>query len=138
WQGFCQAVGRPDLLPEQFGGSAVITRVQDIFASRTRDQWAEFFRDHDVCCEPVLSLEEAVRGPLVAARGMLVADQQGREFLRSPFNLSGSPLSPESPSPRLGQHTREMLLRLGLDGRRIDELADGGALGADPPLEEKK
>jgi len=136
WQGFCQAVGRPDLLPGQFGGSDVITRVQDIFSSRSRDQWAEFFRDHDVCCEPVCSLEEAVQGPLVAACGMLVADQQGREFLRSPFNLSQSPLAPESPSPHLGQHTREILLDLGLSGRRIDELAAGGALGdGSPPAE---
>ena len=138
WHGFCQAVGRPDLLPEQFGGSVVIARVQDIFASRTRDQWAEFFQGHDVCCEPVLSLEEAVQGPLVAARGMLVADQQGREFLRSPFNLSQSPPAPEGPSPQLGRHTREVLLGLGFNERRIDELAAEGGLGVVSTLEAKE
>lgn len=132
WQAFCQAVSRPDLLPQQFGGSEVITRVQDIFSSRSREQWAAFFRDKDVCCEPVYSLQEAVRGPLVAARGMVTSDAQGREFLSSPFNLSGSPLAPEGPAPRLGQHTRSALSALGLSAQRLEELAAEGALGIAP------
>ena len=137
WQAFCSAVERPDLAPGQFGGPEVIDQVRAVFASRDRDQWVEFFREHDVCCEPVYSLEEAVHGPLVAARGMLASDAQGREFLAAPFKLSASPLSPEGPSPRLGQHTREVLRSLGLSERRIDELAAEGAVGGGSPPQDE-
>lgn len=129
WQAFCQAVDRPDLLPGQFGGSEVITQVQAIFASRAREQWVLFFQDKDVCCEAVYSLEEAAHGPLVAARGMLASDGQGQDFLKSPFNLSQSPLAAEGSAPELGQQTREALRALGLPDRRIEALAAEGAVG---------
>lgn len=131
WQGFCRALERPDLEPGQFGGAEVIDEVRAVFASRTREQWAEFFSGHDVCCEPVLSLEEAVQSPLVAARGMLSQDGQGREFLSSPFNLSDSSRAPEGPSPLLGQHSREVLLSLGITPQRLDELLEQGVVAGD-------
>ncbi|BEQ16981.1 CaiB/BaiF CoA transferase family protein [Desulfoferula mesophila] len=132
WQGFCQALERPDLEAGQFGGADVIDEVQAIFASRTCEQWEKFFKNHDVCCEPVLSLEEAVQRPLVAARGMLSKDDQGREFLNSPFKLSASPPLPEGPSPRLGQHSREVLLGLGMSPENIEKLVAEGTLGIGP------
>ena len=129
WQAFCRAVDRPDLLPAQFAGPETIAQVEAIFASRSRAEWVEFFQDKDVCCEAVYSLEEAVAGPLVSARKLLVSDEQGRQFLRSPFNLSQSPLVPEKPSPDLGQHTREVLMALGISDPQLQQLAAEGAVG---------
>lgn len=132
WQAFCQAVERPDLLPRQFGGPEVVEQVRAVFAARTRAQWEALFRDNDACCEPVYTLQEAVHDPLTVARGMLVSGAENQEFLRSPMNLSGSPLAPEGPAPELGQHTRQMLRELGWDEARIERLAAEGALGLGP------
>ena len=40
----------------------------EIFATRTRDEWAELFRDRDACLSPVLSLREAPQHPHNRAR----------------------------------------------------------------------
>lgn len=41
------------------------------FVSRTRDEWAAVFRGTDACVTPVLTFEEAVDHPQLAARGTL-------------------------------------------------------------------
>ncbi|NNE54200.1 MAG: CoA transferase [Sulfitobacter sp.] len=43
----------------------------DIFASRTRDDWAAHFEGSDACTTPVLTFSEAVQHPQMAARGSL-------------------------------------------------------------------
>src|SRR2546421_10815460 len=62
WTAFCQGVGREDLIEHQFDppGSDAHRAVCEVFASRTREQWAAFAAEHDCCLEPVLDLEEAI------------------------------------------------------------------------------
>ncbi len=128
WQNFCNAVGRPDLVTHQFGGPEIVREVETIFASHTQPEWVEFMRDHDACCEPVLSLKEAVDSDLVSARDMLKRGPDGQRFLGFPLRLSDLPPEVDVPAPKLGEHTHEILSQLGLSTQELEALASEGVI----------
>ncbi len=136
WAEFCTGVGREDLLDHAFDppGSEAHRAVCEVFAARTRAQWERFASEHDCCLEPVLGLDEALEGDLVAAREMVVElDQPGAQrpvrLLGAPFKLSRTPADPvRAPGPGLGEHTREVLAEAGYPPGEIDALLESGAV----------
>jgi len=136
WAEFCRGVGREDLLEHAFDppGSDAHRALCDVFVARTRAQWEEFASEHDCCLEPVLGLDEALDGDLVAAREMVVElDQPGAErpvrLLGVPFKLSRTPADPlRAPGPGLGEHTREVLAEAGYRPEEIEALLESGAV----------
>jgi alpha-methylacyl-CoA racemase len=52
-------------------------RLADVFANRTRDEWAELLIDADACVTPVLSLLEAADYPANTARSVYEQDSRG-------------------------------------------------------------
>lgn len=57
WSGFCEAIGRVDLIPRQYDSTA-IPEVEAVLAGRDRAGWMAHFEGRDVCVEPCLELEE--------------------------------------------------------------------------------
>jgi crotonobetainyl-CoA:carnitine CoA-transferase CaiB-like acyl-CoA transferase len=71
------ALGRLDLLPcaEAEAGPAqrpLIDFLATTFATRTRDQWVDWFADKDVAFAPVLDFREALDSAHVAERGLWI------------------------------------------------------------------
>src|SRR5690349_2712072 len=96
WSALCAAFERPDLVEMQFSEEeSAQAAVEQIFATRTRDQWEEVLSTVDACCEPVLDLDEVASHPQVVARRLLEDAPHGR-------------------APRLGEHTEEILKEIGL------------------------
>jgi alpha-methylacyl-CoA racemase len=131
WQGFCAAVGRPDLATQGHlrgpEGDRVREEVAAIFRSRTRDEWAAFFAPLDVCCEPVLEPEEIESHPLFQARQAFL-EVNGLRFLRTPVTPHAKA---HLPAPALGAHTREVLSEAGYSLGEIEKLlAEGAAFAA--------
>jgi alpha-methylacyl-CoA racemase len=94
WSALCEAMARLDLVGAQLSEDATAHHsMEEVFRSRTRDQWADILSGFDACCEPVLDLDEVARHPQVIARGLL--RRAGR-------------------APRLGEHTEELLREIGL------------------------
>lgn len=61
-------------LPDQMDPSGwphLRRRFAEVFATRTRDEWADVFTGTDACVTPVLTFEEATRNNHLAARGTL-------------------------------------------------------------------
>jgi alpha-methylacyl-CoA racemase len=61
-------------LPAQYdldGWPVLRARFTEVFAGRTRDEWAKHFAETDACVTPVLSFAEAADHPHLAARGTL-------------------------------------------------------------------
>jgi crotonobetainyl-CoA:carnitine CoA-transferase CaiB-like acyl-CoA transferase len=128
WVNFCEAAGRPDLLNGQYAGEDVVSEVAALFQSRTRDEWIEILKNADACCEPVLTLNEAVESPLVSARNMLNTSPQGHPVLACPLKLSESPVPNDLPAPDLGQDNQEILGKLGLQEKELTELKEKGVI----------
>jgi len=128
WQNFCQAIGREDLTSGQFGGPDVIRDVERVFAERTQSEWTALLKDCDACCEPVLSLHDAVNSELTEARHMVSEADPGHRQLGSPLKLSDSPVQAESPSPGLGAHTKEILSRIGVSEDHFQDLRSKGVV----------
>lgn len=128
WKNFCDATGRDELIGSQFGGAEIVSEVAQLFASRTKEEWMAIMQPADACCEPVLGLDEAVKSPLVTSRNMVVTTSDGKRFLGSPLRMSASPHLEDVSSPDLGEHTREVLGRLGLTEEQLDSLKAAGAI----------
>lgn len=109
WTTFCEAIGRPDLLPRHLSGPddqvTLLAEVRDVFRTRTQAEWLAFFEGHDVCLSPVNSPAEAFADPHIAARGTVVR-APGLRAVRSPFGQSAIPLGP---APSVGQDTADIL-----------------------------
>jgi len=128
WENFCRATGRDDLLTQQFGGPEIVAEVSQIFRSRSRREWIELMKDADACCEPVLTLDEAVESPLADSFGMVGHTDQGNRFLGTPLRLPNSPLPSDTPAPALGEHSREILGEIGLSEEYCEELSRQGVI----------
>ncbi|WP_299690509.1 CaiB/BaiF CoA-transferase family protein [uncultured Tateyamaria sp.] len=106
---------------------ATHARFEAIFATRTRDDWAEQFEGTDACVAPVLSVAEAAAHPHLATRATYVrrADvlQSGTapRFSRTP---AGVPHAPQAP----GGSTDAILAELGHDAAAIAALRAQGAI----------
>ncbi len=74
WEGFCAAIGRPDLIAPGLSLDAatqawVKAEVRAAMATRPLAEWLAVFGPLDVCVEPVLSVPEMrVNGPLPKVR----------------------------------------------------------------------
>jgi alpha-methylacyl-CoA racemase len=143
WQAWCRGIDREDLIPKQFErpGTETHAEVERIFLERTRAEWQEFASRHDCCLEPVLGLDEALASDLVREREMVVElDQPGADepvrLLGSPVKMSRTPARTGVPGPALGEHTHEVLERLGYSAADIAALAESGAVAGPPAAAE--
>jgi alpha-methylacyl-CoA racemase len=124
WAGFCERIGRPELVtidqqPDEARARA-LDDVRALMRTRPRDEWIAQFEGIDVCLTPVHSVEDALADPHVAARG-LVRREGGVTYL-------GAARALIRPAPRLGEHTDEVLEALGIDAARRGELRRMGAI----------
>jgi len=106
WHGFCAAVDRPDLVDRHLD-PAVRPELEAVFASRTRQQWAELADRTEACLEPVLSVTEAVAG---------------REHFQ-PVRFGGTRPQSAGPAPSRGAHTLRFLREHGLSEQELDAAA---------------
>ena len=98
WSTLCEALGRPDLVEAQYSTSPEVQRaVELIFETKTRGEWEAILSNLDVCCEPVLDLDEVPAHPQIAARRLFERARRGR-------------------APGLGEHNDEILREIRIGG----------------------
>jgi crotonobetainyl-CoA:carnitine CoA-transferase CaiB-like acyl-CoA transferase len=108
----------------------LVAALQTRFRGAPRDAWVARLVAAGVPATPVLSLPEALADPQAGARGMvgeIVDPVAGRlPTVASPF---GSAARPPGPSPRLGEHTADVLRgALGLSPADVASLAADGVV----------
>jgi crotonobetainyl-CoA:carnitine CoA-transferase CaiB-like acyl-CoA transferase len=103
WAELCRRLGCEDLIPRQFEErqDSVQARVASIFRTQPAQDWFEQLRDSDCCVTPVRTVSE------VAAE---LPDREG------------------PPAPALGEHTFEVLSRLGLPHAELEQLRLQGVI----------
>jgi crotonobetainyl-CoA:carnitine CoA-transferase CaiB-like acyl-CoA transferase len=96
WRGFCERIGRPDLVPLQHAqgaeGARLLDDVRRVMKTRTRDAWLAHFEGADVCFTPVLVPSAVQRQAGVATNNAV------------------------RPAPALGADTDALLDEAGIDG----------------------
>ncbi|MEJ2130172.1 MAG: CaiB/BaiF CoA-transferase family protein [Gammaproteobacteria bacterium] len=102
--------------------------LRELFKTRTQAQWVEWFQSLDVCFAPVNDLRQAFDHPQARARKMLLVDAEGHEHIGVPINFSGEPAQPRLSAPGHGEHTDEVLVRLGYAPARIAHLRAEGVI----------
>jgi len=129
WQALCEALDRPDLVADQYAEGAPQDRLRAelaaVFARRPRDEWTERLAGLEVCCEPVLDLDEVPEHPQVRARDLVHQLPTGAEIApQVPFEAAWRRLGP----PGLGEHTAEVLGEVGVEEARLEELRAAGVV----------
>ncbi len=144
WANLCRALGRPEF--ERFhrhtghlerGPNAEERQARDelqtIFRQRTRDEWVEFLADKNVCIGPVNTLEEAFDDPHVRHRQMVIDHEDTTvgsvRQVGMGLKLSETPGRLRHVGPRIGQHTDDVLGRLGYSAVAIDALRQSHVVG---------
>lgn len=119
WRAFCKVVSRPDWEARQFEtgelGVQLKAEVSALFATHNRSEWEKIFEGVDVCCEPVLTLAEAVSHPAVNRSKRVDSGETGASLaphIGTPVS-NGGRLVPAGSAPALGQHTQEVLVEAG-------------------------
>jgi crotonobetainyl-CoA:carnitine CoA-transferase CaiB-like acyl-CoA transferase len=129
FQRFCGAVGIPELAEDPdfaTNPARVANRVRlrerllAELAGREKAPLLAALEKATVPASPINNIAEMFEDPQIVARGMRMdlADADGNVLpsVRAPMLMSRTPLSYERPSPRLGEHTEEILREL--DGRK--------------------
>jgi crotonobetainyl-CoA:carnitine CoA-transferase CaiB-like acyl-CoA transferase len=141
WPDFCRLVGVAHLADDprfatdeaRYENREEIGRLLDeVFSKKTRAEWQQIFREAKMRCDPCLTYEEVIAHPQLEANEMLYAAQHPArgevKMLGLPVKLKKTPGRPQGPSPMLGQHTEEILLRLGYKHKEITELEAQGVI----------
>ena len=131
WRELCERLGLPQLVDLHLDlarQDEVAEKLEEVFASRTRDQWVEELAGLDACVGPVNDVQEALSDPHAVHRG-LVAEVGGEKVgPGAAIKVSGDRPGAMRPAPGLGEHTGEVLGSLGLGPDEIAALRTAGVL----------
>lgn len=142
WKGILDAIGRPEMKTDpRYDTNPKRVKVMDEVdgmveawtRTKSRDDAIAELRRCRVPCAPVRNLREVMNDPHMHQRGMLETIEHpelGRIVVpTSPLRFHGADKVPTTPSPKVGQHNREVLGGwLGLTDAEIDDLKSSGAI----------
>ena len=118
WSGFCERIGRTDLIPLQHAEgeqrARVLRDVREIMRSRPRDEWLALFADSDVCLTTIYKPHEVAADPHVTARGVMTSIERVRHVIPPGGAVRAAPL--------LGADTDDVLEDAGLDANERTRL----------------
>ena len=137
WVPMCKVIDREDLAEDpRFTTSKarrqnmgeVIALIDEGFAKYTKAEISERLDANSIAWAPVQTLGEVAEDPQAFASGAIVqtpsskGDGSTYASPASPVRFPGADDGPKGPSPRMGEHTREVLAGLGMEEARIDAL----------------
>jgi len=145
WENLCRALGKEEYIsycisPEHFlhkpegeKWKEISSYLKQVFLTRTRDEWFDFFADKDVPVGKVYTLDEVFNDPQVLHRQMVLEiDHPTLGKVKHPgiaVKLSETPGKVRSLAPIFGEHTEEILRELSYTKSQIEELRQSNIIG---------
>jgi crotonobetainyl-CoA:carnitine CoA-transferase CaiB-like acyl-CoA transferase len=140
WRNFFDAIGQPELFADpRFSTQRARARhirqvyawVASIMPTRTTAEWQDLLDKADIPHQTINSIEDVLNDPHLLATGFITEEQHPSQgcvrTLGNPTAWSGTPLGSMRPTPRLGEHSAEILAEAGYTGSEIAEMAGSGA-----------
>lgn len=136
WQSFCALVGCPQMYAEDRRLANLTTRTQHVDALygfvaeqlrlRTTAEWLDALEKADIPCMPMHTPDSIVEDPHLRAVGFFQPVEHPSEgrllSMAVPSTWSRTQPEPGRPTPRLGEHTEEVLRELGYDDTSVAAL----------------
>lgn len=144
WAGFCEAIGRPDMVTdERFidlrsrfrNMAAVVDEIDATLGTKNRDEWGEIFDDRKIVWAPVMAFDEVANDPQAEALDLFptITSERIGEYpsVAMPLRFHTAPVGPQGPAPSVGEHTMSVLNALGIGESEIARLLADGVIGPD-------
>jgi formyl-CoA transferase len=135
WERTCEAIGRPEWVNDPAYATAkarqprlfeIFKEIEDrVLADKTKFEAVDLLRKFEIPCAPVLSMKEIENDLALRASGSIVeVDQEKRgKYLTVGCPIKFSSFAPQITSaPLLGEHTDEVLTKLGYKSDYITKL----------------
>ncbi|MEE2784370.1 MAG: CoA transferase [Pseudomonadota bacterium] len=142
WARMCQAIGVEDLIDdERFIDSSVryrnmaelIDLIDETLAKKSRNEWGEIFDKAGLIWGPVMGLHEVPQDPHAIELGMFPklehADAGPYPTVNAPMRFATADVRPRGPSPRIGEHTDQVLTDFGFSQAEIESMLDANTIG---------
>lgn len=140
WDGLVAAVDSPSLQTKYVDRASRVKRYDElsedlasIFAKEPRDFWLPLLEAHDVPFAPERRLEELEKDPQVVHQGVIYTVDHPIEgtikAAHRPVRYDGDNRSDFRAPPTLGEHTKEVLMELGIEAATLRQLAEQGIIG---------
>jgi crotonobetainyl-CoA:carnitine CoA-transferase CaiB-like acyl-CoA transferase len=143
WRKFCETIGQPDLALAYEDPAARLSShgertelyrkaIAGYCLAHDRDDIARAMAKQDIPVIPVLTPDEAVASPHVAARELARKVPHATEGsiteLRNPLHLAGLVRGQRTPAPAMGADNSDVLQRFGFSTAEIADLATAGTI----------
>ena len=136
-----RSIGHPELIDDpryrtnedRVKNAAGLDEIIGAFvAQKTQAENVAFFEEAEVTIGPIYDISQIVDDPHFVERE-LVADYPDQEMESFPMHhvvprLSATPATIRTPAPKLGQHNRELLAEVGIEGDAYRQLVEKGAV----------
>jgi len=90
----------------------LIKKLEDLFKTKTQNEWNDLLENTDVCYAPVLSIDAAKEHPHMKARNNFISIDDVIQPAPAPRFSKTNSESPKK-APKLGENNEEILLQLG-------------------------
>lgn len=134
WRHLCQALGFEELHDDprfatakarQENSAALVNRIDEAIATRALDDWVPIFKKYDLVWGPVPSAVEVAHDP--QAQEVFTEIAPGLKTIKNPLNIEGIEKAKPQMPPVIGEHTREVLISLGLTEETVENMITRGA-----------
>ena len=103
-------------------------RISSITMTQPRSHWLALFDANGIPCGPINDYAQVFQDPQVIAREMVVDIEHPTlgpmKALGSPIKMSATPPDVRRPAPRLGEHTKDVLLETGFSEEELRRLIE--------------
>ncbi len=110
----------------------LVAAIDEVLATRSRDEWAPIFDEHDVWWAKVQTTMEFRADKQARKAGCFIqaplADGEVVDMVATPVDFGTSQWFVREPPPELGQHTELVLMELGIDWDHIEALKSSGVI----------
>lgn len=126
WPRVCKAVGKEEWIEdERFKEGRdryrrmeeLVPMMDEVFKTKSRDEWGEIFDEHGIIWGPVLGIHEVVSDAQAEAINLFPAmklDDLGEyRTVRNPLHFHTADVTPSTPAPAAGAHTDHVMAELG-------------------------